>query len=245
LSSKRYNIYVKQDFAYIYFNHITEMVKSQSERGGLNMKKIAILGDSYSTYEGYIPKDYDYWYGSTNALQNDVAKVEDLWWYKVCSELGYELVVNCSFSGSTVCYSGYPEMDGEATSFITRMYREFQELKEFEIKPDWIIIFGGTNDFWAESPIGNIQYGTKLKDELFSFAPAFCCVMEYMIKNFPDSRITAIVNDDITSDIRMVQKEVCNHFGVELIELQEIEKQNGHPSKCGMQQIADALIQMS
>jgi hypothetical protein len=35
---------------------------------------------------------------------------------------------------------------------------------------------------------------------------------------------------------------VCKHYGVQLIELYDIEKQNGHPSIKGMQSICDQLI---
>ena len=213
-------------------------------QGGTNMKKLAIIGDSYSTYEGYMPEGYSYWYGTVNEAPNDVERVEDTWWYRVCSEMGYEIAANCSFSGSAVCYSGYPEMDGKATAFVTRMHREFGNLKRDGIKPDWIIIFGGTNDFWAQSPIGTVKYGQKSEEDLFSFAPAFCCMAEYITENFPDSRITVLLNDEITSEIRDVQKEVSRHFGVELLELKNIDKQNGHPSKLGMKQIAEALMQM-
>lgn len=205
------------------------------------MKTMAILGDSYSTYEGYIPQSYEYWYGHENVLANDVSKVEETWWHQLCHKLDYELVINCSYSGSAVCYTGYPEMDGEKTSFITRMHDEFSKLIKSSKVPDCIIIFGGTNDFWANSPIGEICYGFKTKEQLFSFAPAFCYIVEYMKKYFEKSRIIVVVNDEITSDICKIQKKVCQDLGVSLVELNNIEKQNDHPNKLGMSQIADQV----
>lgn len=38
-------------------------------------------------------------------------------------------------------------------------------------------------------------------------------------------------------------REVCKHFNVQLIELHDIEKQNGHPSIAGMKSICDQLLE--
>lgn len=206
------------------------------------MKTLAILGDSYSTYEGYVPEDYLSWYDrSGNAHENDVADVSDTWWKRLCEEKQMELVANCSYSGSAVCYTGYPDYDGEKTSFVYRMHREFGELLEKNIMPDIIVIFGGTNDFWNQSPIGEIVYGRQSAADLLYFAPAFCNVVEYMRDHFPESRIVTVINDDITSQIRDIQREVSRHYQVECIELSQIDKQNGHPSRHGMRQIAEQI----
>ena len=36
---------------------------------------------------------------------------------------------------------------------------------------------------------------------------------------------------------------VCKHYGVQLIELQDIEKQNGHPSIAGMKSICEQILE--
>ena len=36
---------------------------------------------------------------------------------------------------------------------------------------------------------------------------------------------------------------VCQHYGVQLIELHDIEKQNGHPSISGMKSICEQLLE--
>lgn len=208
------------------------------------MKKIAILGDSYSTYEGFVPADYLSWYSAKgNALDNDVTSVEDTWWQIFCHETGMETAANCSYSGSTVCYTGYPGYDGVKTSFVYRMYREFGSLLCSKIVPDHIFIFGGTNDFWNQSPVGEIKYNTQNEVDLKCFAPAFCNVVEYLKGHFPESRLVILINDDITNTVRDIEIEVGHHYGADVLELQGIDKQNGHPSKLGMQQIAEQIMQ--
>ncbi|MGN1154773.1 MAG: SGNH/GDSL hydrolase family protein, partial [Agathobacter sp.] len=43
---------------------------------------MAILGDSYSTYDGYVPDDYATWYNDHgNEAPNDMTSVEQTWWH--------------------------------------------------------------------------------------------------------------------------------------------------------------------
>ena len=60
-------------------------------------KKISILGDSYSTFKGYVTPDKNLvWYP---ANQNDVTKVEQTWWRQFLNNYGYVLEVNNPYSG--------------------------------------------------------------------------------------------------------------------------------------------------
>ena len=68
---------------------------------------VAVLGDSYSTFQGYIPEGNASWYFTRPQGDNDVVRVEDTWWHQFCAKNGYELVLNESWSGSTICNTGY------------------------------------------------------------------------------------------------------------------------------------------
>lgn len=47
---------------------------------------VSVLGDSYSTFEGFIPKGYATWYSPTAPPETtDVNKVEQTWWWQVIS----------------------------------------------------------------------------------------------------------------------------------------------------------------
>lgn len=99
-------------------------------------KSISILGDSYSTYEDYLQPDTNaVWYFKRKNSDNDVSSVSQTWWYRLIKENGYKLCVNNSFSGSTVCNTGYQKKDYSDRSFVTRMNNLGC--------PDVIIIFGG------------------------------------------------------------------------------------------------------
>jgi len=63
-------------------------------------KKISILGDSISTFEGYIPNNYKSFYP---ASYGDVRSIFDTWWMQVINGLGAQLFINNAYGGSTVC----------------------------------------------------------------------------------------------------------------------------------------------
>ena len=63
---------------------------------------VAVLGDSYSTFEGFIPKGYATWYTTAVQKATDVNKVEQTWWWQVIKEGGYKMGNINSYSGSTI-----------------------------------------------------------------------------------------------------------------------------------------------
>ena len=73
----------------------------------VDLGKVFILGDSYSTFEGHIPEGYATWYYKDIRNDTDVEKAEQTWWKKVLDNTKSELVLNCSYSGTTICHTGY------------------------------------------------------------------------------------------------------------------------------------------
>lgn len=202
------------------------------------MKTISLLGDSYSTYLGWVPSDYNYWYDDNgNECENDMTSVEQTWWRLLCKEMNLKMIANCSSSGSTVCNTGYEMTDASTTSFIHRMKRELGEERGLKSQPDILLVFGGTNDFWAGVPIGTEQYENWDEECLKQFAPAFAYMFDYLRTWNPQSKIYSIVNDEINNECRNVMDRVATHYGIEQILLHDISKDNGHPNVSGMQEI--------
>ena len=75
-----------------------------------SLKSISILGDSYSTFEGYLQPDTNsIWYYVSPRQQTDVTSVKQTWWHKFIKENNCRLCVNNSFSGATNdCWAGSP-----------------------------------------------------------------------------------------------------------------------------------------
>ena len=86
-------------------------------------KAVSILGDSYSTFEGYVtPETNEMWYYAKSDRGNtDVADVTQTWWHQLISQQGWKLCVNNSYSGATICYTGYSGNDYSRRSLLSRM----------------------------------------------------------------------------------------------------------------------------
>ena len=111
----------------------------------LSGKKVSILGDSISTYDGYsnnaninstIGSNGTAWYGSVNNLS-----VEETWWMQTINDLDMELCVNNSKSGSQVWE------DNNSAGYNTRVENLHDNTGDDSgTNPNIIFIYMGIND---------------------------------------------------------------------------------------------------
>lgn len=195
-------------------------------------KKVSVLGDSYSTFVGIIPSNYSSFYPND---RNDVTKIEQTWWSLYVKAKGYTLEKNDSWGGTTICGTGYGGMNSSYSNFISRV--------DSLGNPDIIFVFGGTNDAWANSPMGEYQYSDWTKDDCKYFRPALACLIDMLQKRYSQAEICFILNSELREPVNESMREVCKHYNVKLVELHDIEKQNGHPSINGMKSICDQLLE--
>ncbi len=203
------------------------------------MKKlgnVGILGDSYSAYEGY-NENGRYYYGPSRQYLNGIDNVKKMWWSIVMDNTKSTLLTNSSYSGSCVCYTSYGGLILVDGSFIERMKKDLS-FKQY----DTIFLFGGTNDSWANSPIGKIIYDSWTEESLKSFLPAVSYMLDYLKKSQPNSRLIYIINSDLKKEIVDGIIEACKHYDVEYILLSNVEKENGHPNVLGMKTIANEVL---
>lgn len=193
-------------------------------------KKVSVLGDSYSTFKGCNPEGYAPFYPDAN---NDVKEVSQTWWDLYIKAMGYELEQNNSWGGTTICNTGYFGRDVSSSSFYSRLGMLGD--------PDIIFLFGGTNDAWSNAPIGEYKYSGWTDEDCKAYRPALARLLVGLKEKYPDAVVYAILNSELKEEINESTREICSHYGVQLIELYDIEKQNGHPSIKGMQSISDQL----
>ena len=206
------------------------------------MKNIVIFGDSYSTYEGYIPEGYAVYYSGHRESPPDVSSVDKTWWRLLADDMGINIVQNNSWSGSTICFTGYNNYDAShSSSFIYRFEKLWDEgfFKENDI--DTVLVFGGTNDSWSNAPLGQINYEKTERDDLYCVLPAIAYFAKMLKERLPEADIRFIVNTEIKAEIINAMKEACAHYGVGTVVLENINKVNGHPTALGMEQIKDQV----
>ena len=213
---------------------------------------VFILGDSYSTFEGYIPAGYATFYNSNGPAyvwnnpqavfsDNDVSDVTHTWWYGLIKENGV-LVQNCSWSGTTICNTGYNGCDNSEISFIGRLEKLLREGYFEENRIDTFFLFGGTNDSWADSPLGNKIYSDWSNDDLYNVFPAFSYLIDLITFNFPYAKIYCIINTELKVEIAKFYKLTCEKNDVDIIELHDIDKVQGHPTIKGMMEIKVQIL---
>ena len=159
-------------------------------------KKISIVGDSISTFTGYIPDGYEVYY-TPDKENSDVHSVGDTWWGILFEKLGAELLVDNAYSGSMV--SRYPlqkrlfpsASSDERTSALHRGGE----------RPDVIIIYIGIND-WNECLLPDREHvypedtrpaeyrerDDVIEDE-FYFDSAYAMMLDKLKKNYPEAEI--------------------------------------------------------
>ena len=188
-------------------------------------KKLSILGDSISTYSGYLPSGNAVFYP-----RYDVQDVNSTWWKKLIDATGMALEVNNSWSGSRITTTG----STEAAGCMTRC----QNLGE---NPDIIIVWMGINDFNNEVALGTYDgkgtfpsatntfreaYAVMLNKILTAYkrSEVWVCTLPYDEMNgevgFPEKNDSGV----LLSDYNVAIKDLANLFGVNILDL----------SKCGL-----------
>lgn len=203
--------------------------------------RFSILGDSYSTFKGYVdPESNDVWYGPPPNNFIDVTSVEQMWWYKVSVETGWVLEKNNSFSGSLICnfwgYNSGPYYSPH--SFIRRM----DDLGN----PDVIFVFGGANDVWNGAYCGDYVYSDWTENQLEQYRPALAYLFDNLARLYPKAKIFFLVDMDLSyTDVeRFVESvhTISRPYGVKCIDLYEIHKDWAHPNAEGQDDIARQVV---
>lgn len=202
-------------------------------------KTVSIVGDSYSAYTGWVPEGYNISYDGT---YNGVTSVTKMWWYKVIKNFNMSLMLNESWSGSTICNTGYNAADATATSFLTRITKRYGAKNTLGQKPQVLFILGGLNDTWAKSPLGSAKYSDWTTDDLKTTLGAYSKMINDILLYNPGIEIINFEYAAVSQAIRDGKALICEHFGVKNVPISVVDSWSGHPTTKGMQQIVDQII---
>lgn len=160
-----------------------------SARFTLNGKTYSILGDSISTYQGYLPSDEAGYDGATYAHfypRTGLNNVEQTWWRKMEQITGLTLLKNCSWSGSTCC--------GDSTATNTAQAgcstRRVADLANGAETPDIIIIYIGINDMYGKQ-LGEWDANEEIPAEgtINYYAEAYALLLSKVMQAYPSAEI--------------------------------------------------------
>ncbi|MCM1199614.1 MAG: GDSL-type esterase/lipase family protein [Bacteroides fragilis] len=146
-------------------------------------RKVSILGDSISTFDGWIPEGYACFF----PMDGEVPDVEQTWWKMALKDMEMELCVNGSSSGSTCTGDSSSAYDFQSGCSECRVGSLIGSNGAF---PDVIIVYMGTNDFLKAVPIGDND-GTRAVEEgvIETFSDAYCMILDKLTAYYPGAEI--------------------------------------------------------
>lgn len=181
--------------------YCTDCGAEHPELADYSGKVISIMGDSISTFAGYIPvaDGFNMEHLARYPQDNLLTDVNETWWMQVVAELDAKLGINDSWRGATLS-GGAPVTTGTtgenaAMSNMTRI----QNLGS-NGTPDVILLYGGTNDLAHVSKVGSfdpanapteVDLTTKKWDNL---ADGFLHTILRMRHYYPDAVIRYVLS---------------------------------------------------
>ena len=190
--------------------------------------KISIIGDSLSTFAGYIPDESGY---EAHYPSGDVTDVNQTWWKRVLNASDAALEVNASAGRSrATTRAGYPNFVDRATSSVLG-------------SPDYIFVELGTNDSSGAVDLGTFDFTTAVGSlDLTKFRPAYIAGIKTLQTNFPNAVICCIIcrmDDDYANSI----KKICATLGVEFVDCRGYVSSDGtHPTAYGMRELSGDVL---
>lgn len=159
----------------------------------LTGKTFSILGDSISTFQGYLRSDEAGYDGTAYAYfypQTYLNNVNDTWWKKLQKLTGLTLMQNCAWSGSQVCGNS----QSTTTALAGCSTRRISDLSKNGIAPDIIIVYIGVNDLRNSDSraIGNWTGNDEIVAEstnVATFSAAYALMISKIMTAYPYSEV--------------------------------------------------------
>lgn len=219
-------------------------------------KNISILGDSISTFSGYIPSG-----NATFFPNNFITNVDQTWWKSILDKNTprLNLLLNNSWSGSRVTNTRTEEQAG---------YNRALHMGKDGISPDILIIYLGINDFDNGVKLGDYStdLDTNFPTDGSTFKNAYAMMLDNATKTYPNCKIFTCTlpfsdnqktgkvvhrngNNDTLWDFNNAIRDISNQFGTTIIDLAQagFNRNNAaqvlgdgvlHPNAIGMQLLA-------
>lgn len=213
-------------------------------------RKVGVMGDSISTFEGTMCNpDYSPYYpgNDPNVSANPSiavnSKEKTYWWRLIYDYMkNGELDVNTSWSGTRVIHevkTGRQSGKSIGAGFVDRAY-------DF-VDPDIIIIHGGTNDRNQSTPVGEYTWDLPIgQGNLGNYRSAYIELIKMLQNRYEGVQIIIIVGDRLTLDYERATVAIAEHFGLPYVNFVgvTIDKCSGsHPTAPAFDKMASMIYE--
>ncbi len=201
-------------------------------------------------------------------VKGELENVEDTYWMKLIQKYHMKLGVNDSWAGSRVTWDGVTTNTHVGEDIHSASKTRIKHLGE-NGEPDFILVFMGSNDIYKNVSIGtfntsdprNLEKNPELLVK--TFADAYRTMIIRLQKAYKKAKIVAILpyyavpymwSAEGLDKYNKVIKEVCDYFGVEVIDARKcgITMQNNsaylideaHPNIKGMELLFEEISKL-
>lgn len=215
--------------------NITEdtVIYATYEKGVNNYtgKSFAIIGDSISTYQSYIPDGFSCFYPYPTA---DVSDVNKTWWMQVINSVGGSLFVNNSYSGSCVA---------DSSSSATKNMERLEYTTINGVTPDVILIYMGSNDC-ASKYVSAYDFERDYP-KMIENLQKLCPNSEIILCTLATSPFYSVEDQTEYNDIIKMYAETYNLKCLDLASANLAGKlvDSAHPNTAGMTEFANVVIE--
>ncbi len=215
------------------------------EEATLQNAYLSILGDSISTYKGYIPGGFSHFPYYADFESGGRITVDQTWWKITQNALGCKLGVNNSYSGTCVM-SKYGYMTSAET--ISRLQ---YSVRFDNLPPDIMIIFMGNNDALVEN-LNTDEFAVsyrKMLENIYYLYPnvqLFLCTVSYEVyfvgKPYYQEHLL------VTTEVNRIIQSLAEEYQLPVIDFQNAYHDQSylydtiHPNELGMKALADVAI---
>ncbi len=212
-------------------------------------KKVSVIGDSISTFRGYISYSYGAHYPTMDGDLNLVGQT--YWWQLIYDYMqNARLERNLAYSGTAVARttnSGSSSQSWYGQDFCTRFINQ-QGLGTADI----VLIHGGTNDYAhnvdklapgvamrsTSAPSDSIMQGlfavadaatTRAQIEALNdttFCEAYIKLICLIRERNPQVKIVCIIGDYLTTGIQQSTHKIAEHYGAKVVDLLAVNGYN-------------------
>lgn len=206
-----------------------------TEREVSHSKRISVIGDSISTFRGFVPSGYSCHYPTSDG---DLTHVTQTYWYRLAYDKMTDAVIdkNISFSGTAVARTTATAYSSKTWFGKDYCFRYIN--KRGMGQPDIILIHGGTNDyahnvdelapgvamrsttapsdsilnslFETAEAAKTLSDAEKLNDT--TFCEAYIKLIRMMNLQYPSVKIVCIVGDYLSTGIEQSVIKICNRY---------------------------------
>ncbi len=189
-------------------------------------KTLSVIGDSISTFAGYIPEDVpapNIYYHGNNAGVNNVHK---MWWQIVCDKLGFKRNTINAYGGSRVTNTNAL---GEATTGVSRA-----TALDNGADPDIIIAYIGINDFNGGVTIGDYTGNGVIPDDTTEFATAYARMLYNIRKKYKLAKVYCMTLPACQFTLDEIDYPECNSAGTYQYEFNEVIRKIARAYNCSV-----------